>query len=447
MPSIADVVVVGAGPAGCIAAERLRARGLRVVHLEAGPRLPKGKPAPEVDRRAWAYRAEGGSFDWYRVRAVGGRALLWGGWSYRFDDHVLRRAGFPYGGESLAAAYVEIEQRLGVVEGIIDERYAHAAGALDLRILPKRAPLLADGRVWTPVGTETARRVRSNNVALRIGHAKGRARTLACLNLRDGMTRMVRARAFVLAASPIETARILLESRVGGAGSRIGRGLVDHLVASYLLIEPRSSPSSDGRGPFPGCALVESFVNLDARSERAYRGGFSIEMTGPVPLGTFGVERMVPADEVARHSATQIHALGESFAHDARYVTLDAERRDALGRSIPVIHVASSAEDVALAADMKQACVELADAIAVSGSRLVPFLDPLQAGAGHEAGTCAMGTNDDSACDADGRLRALTNVWIADASAFPTSGDRHPTLTVLAHSLRVADSVAANTRA
>jgi hypothetical protein len=35
-----------------------------------------------------------------------------------------------------------------------------------------------------------------------------------------------------------------------------------------------------------------------------------------------------------------------------------------------------------------------------------------------------------------GRLRAINNIWVADASVFPSAGDRHPTLTVLAHALR-----------
>ncbi len=74
-----DVVVVGAGPAGWIAADRIRKRGLKVVVVEAGPRPQPHFASPQLDRHAWAYRAEGGSFDWYRVRAVGGRGLLWGG--------------------------------------------------------------------------------------------------------------------------------------------------------------------------------------------------------------------------------------------------------------------------------------------------------------------------------------------------------------------------------
>jgi hypothetical protein len=34
----------------------------------------------------------------------------------------------------------------------------------------------------------------------------------------------------------------------------------------------------------------------------------------------------------------------------------------------------------------------------------------------HEAGTCAMGTSIDSPCNPSGRLNALHNVWVADAS-------------------------------
>ncbi|HEY4858856.1 MAG TPA: GMC oxidoreductase [Xanthobacteraceae bacterium] len=59
----------------------------------------------------------------------------------------------------------------------------------------------------------------------------------------------------------------------------------------------------------------------------------------------------------------------------------------------------------------------------------------------HEAGTCAIGAGTSAPCDPWGRLRAIDNIWVADASVFPSAGDRHPTLTVLAHALRVARSV------
>ena len=442
MPSSWDAMVVGAGPAGCLAAERLTSRGLRVLVVDAGPRQRESARVVEVDRRVWGYTTVGGSFDWTRVRAVGGRSLVWGGWCCRFPEVVLRRGGFPWGAAALAPLYDALEQRLGVVEGSVDERYRAAARALDVTIAPKRGPVARGGRVWSALRTNTAARARTYTAALRLDHAHGRAGAVSLFDLRDGKTKQRRARAFILAASPIETARVLLESELGASAGRVGRGLVDHMVASFILLEPRPAPPPRGRLPLSGCAVVESFVNTSARTRRPYRGGFSMEISGPLPLETFGIERMVPGDETDRWSVTQIHSLGELFPDRRRFVDLDPERRDALGRRVPRVHTGWSRADERLATDMKKACVRFADELAVPGSRLIPLVDPLLFGAGHEAGTCVMGEDEGAPCDPQGRLRALDNVWIADASALPTAGDRHPTLTVLAHALRAADAAA-----
>ncbi len=435
-----DAVVVGAGPAGCLVADRLRARGHSVLVVDGGPRLQDGEHVRDPDRRMWAFTTKGLSFDWYRVRAVGGRTLLWGGWSHRFPDETLRRAGFPYGAPELAPLYDELERELGVVDGTLDPRYERLARSLDVKIVPKRGAAGSGGKIWTAARTDSGRRARTHAAVVGLEHVAGRAQSARFVDLRDGATKRVRARAFVLAASPIETARILLESELGRRARGIGRGLVDHMVASYVLLEPAAPPPDRGRGPFPGSALVESFVNDGRNAPRGYPGGFSIEVVGPVPLESLGIERMVPSDELERWGATQIHAIGETFPYRRRFVDLDRGARDLLGRPVPRIHLAWSREDRRLAADMKLACVRLADELGIPGSRLVPFVDPLLPGAGHEAGTVAMGSDDASPCDAWGRLRALENVWVADASALPTAGDRHPTLTILAHALRAASA-------
>lgn len=441
MHRVWDAIVVGAGPAGTLVAERLVSRGMKVLLLDAGSRLASGHRAPEVDRRMWPFSVSGPSFDWYRVRAVGGRTLLWGGWSYRFPDVVFRRAGWPYGLNAVRRSYFEIEAQLGVKEGLIDERYQRLGQEAHLSILPKRGSVIR-GKPWTSVCSPIGRRARPHAVASRLEHAGDKACALEVFDLRTERLQRLRAKSFVLAASPIETTRILLMSELGAMGKRIGRGLVDHMVASYVLIEPAASPSRRGRGPFPGSALVESFVNRGKGTERDYRGGFSIELAGPVPLEELDIERMAPADELPRTRATVIHAIGEIFPDELRYVDLHPEKRDPLQRPIPHIHVGWTQEDELRAADMKTACRSVADAIAIPGSRLIKFVDPLLPGAGHEAGTCVMGKTEEAPCDPWGRLRALRNVWIADASVMPTAGDRHPTLTLLAHAMRAADSAA-----
>lgn len=431
MATLWDAVIVGAGPAGVIAAERLRGLGHRVVQLDVGPRLPADAEAPEVDRRAWPFTTVGGTYDWYRVRAVGGRSLLWGGWCFRFPETTFRRSGWPYGAEELAPAYEQLEKRLGVVEGTVDERYRSVAMALDLSIVPKRGLPVPEGQTWAP--RLYAPRVRTHTVALRLEHQQRKVHTVPVFDLRTEKVREVRARAVILCASPIETARILLESDLGPHAARIGRGFVDHMVAGFVLLEPAAPPPRAGRGAFPGSALVESSAN---------GRGFSIELRGPVTLESLDIERMAPPGEEERHRATLIHAIGEMSAFDERYVDLDPAKRDITGRRVPRVHVAFSKAEEQLATDMRQACRRLADALAIPGSRVIPFSDPLQAGAGHEAGTVAMGLDEDAPTDLRGRLRALDNVWVADSSALPTAGDRHPTLTALAHALRAADDAA-----
>lgn len=426
--------MVGAGPAGTLVASELSARGHRVLLVDAGPRLRIGQPPPEVDRRAWAYRAEGGSFDWYRVRALGGRALLWGGWSHRFGDAVFRRSGWPYGASTLSPWYARAEARLGVVVGALDARYRRAARDLGIAVSPKRGALV-DARVWTPLEEAVTRAARVHAVALRVALDRSGVELLDLLRER---TTVVRARAIVLCASPIETTRLLLS---GGVSHRqLGRNLVDHMVASHLLLEPK--PPSVSAGPFPGSALFHGLVNTRDDDRRPYPGGISVEVSGPYAPSAFGVERMVPSGEEHLWSATQVHALGELTPNRRRWVDLDDERTDALGRPIPRVHVAWSQAERRLAEDLRRASVGVADALAVPGSKLVPFLDPLQGGAGHEAGTCVMGRDPSAPCDPWGRFREADNLWIADASAMPTAGDRHPTLTLAAHALRAAHDVA-----
>lgn len=60
----------------------------------------------------------------------------------------------------------------------------------------------------------------------------------------------------------------------------------------------------------------------------------------------------------------------------------------------------------------------------------------------HQCGTCRMGDDPaTSVVDARGRAHDLDNLFIADASVFPSSGATNPTLTIAANALRVAETV------
>jgi choline dehydrogenase-like flavoprotein len=428
---IPDVVVVGAGPAGVLAAERLRARGRSVVLLEAGPRLRRGAAATPEDDPRWRFESPGARLTWPRMHAVGGRTLLWGGWSSRFPDPVFRNGRWPYRARALAPHYAALERWLGVVEGRLDARYLRASERLGLPFEPRRAAR-AGRAIWTACHARAARRARVQTIALGLDIEGHRARAIAVVDA-DGRRRSIAARAFVLAASPIETCRILLES--GVRHPLLGRRLADHALLAYVLVEDRPAPATRGRGPFPGAALVTRALE---------RRGFAIEVVGPWPLSSLEPELLAALGLRPRRgaSATHIVGLGELRPHRDRYVELAPRSRDALGRRVPRIHVAFSQADRNLVEAMRRTCIDVAEAIASGGAELIGHGDSLSTPVlFHPSGTCAMGSGEHFPCDPHGRLRGLANVWIADASVFPSAGDRHPTLTLLAHTLRTVHSV------
>jgi choline dehydrogenase-like flavoprotein len=63
-------------------------------------------------------------------------------------------------------------------------------------------------------------------------------------------------------------------------------------------------------------------------------------------------------------------------------------------------------------------------------------------GTAHQAGTMRFGTDSRSTVlDLDCRAHQLDNLYVVDASFFPSIGAVNPTLTLIANSLRVADVV------
>jgi choline dehydrogenase-like flavoprotein len=82
-------------------------------------------------------------------------------------------------------------------------------------------------------------------------------------------------------------------------------------------------------------------------------------------------------------------------------------------------------------------------------SALAPFFDtnalqPIGALNGtHVCGTCRFGDDPrTSVLDRDNRAHDLDNLYVLDASFFPSSGGMNPSLTIVANSLRASDKIA-----
>ena len=146
-----DVIVVGSGAGGAMAAYTLTKAGKRVLMLEAGrdydpvSETPMfntpweaplvGAPTPDKDfgfydatvDGGWSVpgepftMAEGTQFKWWRARMLGGRTNHWGRYSLRFSEHDFKGysrdglgADWPFDYEELAPWYDKAEEIIGV---------------------------------------------------------------------------------------------------------------------------------------------------------------------------------------------------------------------------------------------------------------------------------------------------------------------------------------------
>lgn len=469
---VADVVVVGAGLSGVLAAEHIARNGLSCLVLDAGPvlarRLPScdlrhykeaSAPLLDVDPEKWAFRAEGAGADWVRVRAGGGRSLLWGGWLLRppkqcfFDAEHFGRP-WPFSYDDLQTHMWRAAHALGSREANLEPHFGAVTRELGLPLEAKRVAAGPCGcRALVSLDLAKAARIRSMSAVTRvIVDSAGRAEGVEYADQRTGERGVVRARAVIVAASAIETARLLLDGLEDlslDSCRHVGRGLVDHFVAGRLVLVPAPATSDEPASPFRRAAFIPRFVNLGRGRRRDYTGGFSVEIHGPDPLSELDDETLaklgVPRTEVAGFSFYTVHSVGELAPAPARFMTVDRGSEDALGRPVPVLHLAWTENERKMARDMEETADAVADALSPPGSTTFPIRETLgRFEISHEAGTCRMGRSPkNSVVNLSGEVHGAPGLFVADASLLPTALDRPHTLVLLALALNTADGVLA----
>ena len=137
-----------------------------------------------------------------------------------------------------------------------------------------------------------------------------------------------------------------------------------------------------------------------------------------------------------------VASIGEFLPNDGSYVDLDPDVRDAFGQSVARLRSRLAEADIDRLLAMAARCRAL---LAAAGAGR-PFEENGSwdtFSATHVFGTCRMGTTADrSVVDRDGRSHRWRNLYIADASVFPSSGGGEaPSLTIQALAIRSAGRI------
>jgi choline dehydrogenase-like flavoprotein len=276
----------------------------------------------------------------------------------------------------------------------------------------------------------------------------------------DGTRMTEQADVVVVAASAIETARLLLLSRLGN--DQVGRNLMFHHLTSVAALFEQ--PVHPWRGPTSTHTIDDLIGPLPGTDGLPYLKGGVVELGGGVQLleeakayaraGLKGKAlKSAMRDISLRDHVASMTMIGEDLPQPENRVDLDPEVHDFHGVPVPRIAYTPHRFERAAAAFAGRRLTEIVEATggAWVASPADPGDDPRPGGAhegqgpfgtAHVLGTARMGVDPrTSVTDAFGRLHDVPNVVVADGSVFVSSGGANPTLTIMALALRAARAI------
>lgn len=279
----------------------------------------------------------------------------------------------------------------------------------------------------------------------------------------DYREEIARGKIYVLAASAIENAKLLLASNAANSSDQVGRNLMDHMCLLTWGLFPEAVYPFRGPG---STTNISSFRDGQFRSAHAawicpidnwgwgwpeFSPGSDVKEA--IRNGKFGKRlRDDLTDELPRQ--VLLHFECEQDPQPDNRVTIDPRYKDRLSNYRPVIHYNAS-EYVKKAF---KAAKSISDQIfknnCIDDSLGTKYLSKeagyfefegegyTARGAGHIVGTHRMGGDKDtSVVDPDMRTWDHENLFLAGCGNMPTLGTSNPTLTMTALAFKSAEAI------
>lgn len=263
----------------------------------------------------------------------------------------------------------------------------------------------------------------------------------------------VKAHTVILAGSALENTRLMLNSARGGLGNSsgvLGQYLMDQVAGAAVtgfLPQLKGAPirNDDGKA---GGLYIPNFQNISGKNGRFIRG-YAMSASG-------GAQMFPPfASDVPGFGSgfkKQVKTLypawarvwlsgGEMLARKENFVELDPEVRDKWG--IPVLRIVCTHcdNDRKVYEDFFNRAQELMHAAKGEIVEAKPRMAP-PGSLIHEVGTARMGDDPKtSVLNSFCQAHDLPNLFVFGGGCFVTTGDKHPTLTMMALTVRGCDRI------
>lgn len=484
----ADVVVIGSGAGGAVAAERLAAAGLQVICLEEGPHVTREAfSGRQTEAMRQLYRLDGMTMAVGRPAVVvpmgssiGGTTTINAGTSFRTPDALLRRWQTEFGHTltpDLLAAEFEAIEKIMPVATVPDRLLGGNSEAVKLGAaklgwsagaIPRNAPnchgccrcvlgcpedaKLSMNLSYVPAGIGAGAKYFSRMRVGRIEHRGGRASAVSgALMSDDGKhqvgTFRVGVRAVVVACGAAYTPIVLKASGLHRGSRHVGKHLRLHPASRAVGIFDR--PIRGWQGVLQGY-YVDHFAKEGVKME----GVFVPPGLLAAALPFFGAANA----EIMRNYENM--AVFGTMAQDESPGGVDGEF---LGMPRMRYHLSQKDSDrivkgvwaigrIYFEAGARSVYAgihgfERFDSIDALDRLLKVRIPPthLEVLSMHPHGTVPMAAHERmGAVDLEGKVFGTENVFVADGSLFPTALGVNPQFSIMAYARRVASGVARN---
>jgi len=475
-----DVVVIGSGAGGAVAAACLAEEGLDVLVLEAGGHYNRENyPSDHLEAIATLYRDAGLTIAEGRppipvpvAKVIGGTTVINSGTCFRAPDRVLEDWRTRFGVEwarELDAEFSEAEEFLHVTQlnptemgrnGQLAMEGAEAIGAAGAPIFrnagtcaqcsscPFGCSIDAKRGMhvsYLPRAAAAGARIRAGVEATRVLREDGRAVGVSCMVRTEGGSRAfeVRARrAVIVAGGALGTPELLQRSGIGNGqvganlhmhpacwvGARYEeevRGWEGVMQSFYLdqweeqrvLLEATFTPLAFGGAWLLGAGRGHQEAMLDFAHVGSIGVHLSDASSGRIGLGSEGSLRA--SYKLTREDADRI-AFGIARAAEVHFAAGASEVYPNIAR-VGVLKPGDLAEFEATTFKPQEL-------------RLEAF---------HPMGTARIAPDPrEGVCASDGSVHGTRDLYVADASLFPTSVGVNPMMTIIAFAKRVANGIA-----